>query len=143
MAGIVRACEETWSSREGVGADITRYLLFVGRVRNRNTACDVRAAFSPSPLQPRWVRRCCARLDPQVRLLGRLPRGSSRRLGGSLRRRSHILGRPLLKREKKGPNDVPSISLYIMTFQVSTGRSASLKLQSNFSAASGSSVGSW
>ena len=32
---------------------------------------------------------------------------------------------------------------YIMTFHVSTGRSASLKDQSNFSSASGSSVGSW
>jgi hypothetical protein len=30
-----------------------------------------------------------------------------------------------------------------MTFQVSVGRSASLKLQSNFSPATGSSVGSW
>ena len=38
--------------------------------------------------------------------------------------------------------DTPRISLYIMTFHVSTGRSASLKLQSNFSAATGSSVGS-
>jgi hypothetical protein len=32
---------------------------------------------------------------------------------------------------------------YIMIFQVSTGRSASLKDQSNFSSATGSSVGSW
>ena len=32
---------------------------------------------------------------------------------------------------------------YIMIFQVSTGRSASLKLQSNFSSEMGSSVGSW
>lgn len=32
---------------------------------------------------------------------------------------------------------------YIIIFQVSTGRSASLKLQSNFSSATGSSVGSW
>lgn len=39
--------------------------------------------------------------------------------------------------------DKPRISLYIMTFHVSTGRSASLKLQSNLSAATGSSVGSW
>ena len=39
-------------------------------------------------------------------------------------------------------NYAPRISLYIMTFHVSTGRSASLKLQSNFSAATGSSVGS-
>jgi hypothetical protein len=37
----------------------------------------------------------------------------------------------------------PRISLYIITFHVSTGRSASLKLQSNFSTATGSSVGSW
>lgn len=40
-------------------------------------------------------------------------------------------------------NHRPRISLYIMTFHVSTGRSASLKLQSNFSSATGSSVGSW
>jgi len=39
--------------------------------------------------------------------------------------------------------DKPRISEYIMTFQVSTGRSASLKLQSNTSEAAGSSVGSW
>lgn len=39
--------------------------------------------------------------------------------------------------------NIPKISLYIITFQVSTGRSASLKLQSNASAAAGSSVGSW
>jgi hypothetical protein len=32
---------------------------------------------------------------------------------------------------------------HIMIFQVSTGRSASLKDQSNFSSATGSSVGSW
>ena len=32
---------------------------------------------------------------------------------------------------------------YIMIFQVSTGRSASLKDQSNFSSDTGSSVGSW
>lgn len=32
---------------------------------------------------------------------------------------------------------------YIIIFHVSTGRSASLKLQSNFSSATGSSVGSW
>ena len=37
----------------------------------------------------------------------------------------------------------PRISLYIITFQVSTGKSASLKLQSKGSSASGSSVGSW
>ncbi len=37
----------------------------------------------------------------------------------------------------------PRISAYIITFHESTGRSASLKLQSNFSAAMGSSVGSW
>jgi hypothetical protein len=37
----------------------------------------------------------------------------------------------------------PRISEYIMTFHVSTGRSASLKLQSNAAPASGSSVGSW
>lgn len=35
------------------------------------------------------------------------------------------------------------ISSYIMIFQVSTGRSASLNDQSNFSSATGSSVGSW
>ncbi len=38
---------------------------------------------------------------------------------------------------------IPRISAYIITFQVSTGRSASLKLQSNFSAAIGSPEGSW
>ena len=37
---------------------------------------------------------------------------------------------------------LPRISLYIMTFQVSTGKSASLNDQSNGSAATGSSVGS-
>lgn len=37
----------------------------------------------------------------------------------------------------------PRISEYIMTFHVSTGKSASLKLQSKTSAATGSSVGSW
>ena len=37
----------------------------------------------------------------------------------------------------------PRISEYIITFQVSTGKSASLKLQSNCSFASGSSEGSW
>lgn len=35
------------------------------------------------------------------------------------------------------------VATYIIIFQVSTGRSASLKLQSNFSSATGSSVGSW
>jgi hypothetical protein len=37
----------------------------------------------------------------------------------------------------------PRALTYIMIFQVSTGRSASLKDQSNFSSATGSSVGSW
>jgi hypothetical protein len=38
---------------------------------------------------------------------------------------------------------VPSSCTHIMIFQVSTGRSASLKDQSNFSSATGSSEGSW
>lgn len=38
---------------------------------------------------------------------------------------------------------VSVISSYIMIFQVSTGKSASLNDQSNFSSATGSSVGSW
>lgn len=38
--------------------------------------------------------------------------------------------------------NTPRISRYIMTFHLSTGRSASLKLQSNFSEATGSSVAS-
>lgn len=39
--------------------------------------------------------------------------------------------------------NLPRMSEYIITFQVSTGRSASLNDQSNTSAATGSSVGSW
>ena len=38
---------------------------------------------------------------------------------------------------------VPRISEYIITFHVSMGRSASLKLQSKVSSASGSSAGLW
>lgn len=60
----------------------------------------------------------------------------ARRLGGNLHRKS----KP--EHSKHEELCVPRISEYIMTFQVSTGKSASLKLQSNFSAASGSSVGS-
>ena len=52
----------------------------------------------------------------------------------------------LIKGSSAVPHDhfrsKPKISLYIITFQLSTGKSASLKLQSNFSCASGSSVGS-
>lgn len=45
------------------------------------------------------------------------------------------------------PHPAPTVtgrsSPYIMIFHVSTGRSASLNDQSNFSSATGSSLGSW
>lgn len=47
------------------------------------------------------------------------------------------------KSTKDRRRGAPRISEYIITFQVSTGKSASLKLQSNCSFASGSSEGSW
>lgn len=40
-------------------------------------------------------------------------------------------------------HNAPKISEYIITFHVSTGRSASLKLQSNLLLVTGSSLGSW
>ena len=78
----------------------------------------------------------------------RLVASEVRRLDGNLlflkiSCRNLFIASVSLSKLKKTQHDAPRISLYIMTFHVSTGKSASLKLQSNFSSATGSSVGSW
>jgi hypothetical protein len=71
-------------------------------------------------------------------------RGNGRRkgkegLGSKKRREIAVFGKGVdgPRGKRKRPN------LYIMTFQVSTGKSASLNDQSNCSSATGSSLGSW